>query len=185
MASQVRDLLANHGIGFETLDRIGVTTGPGAFTGLRVGLSFARGLALARNRPCIGLSTLAVLAAGAQSQKCVSAIYVAGSFFAAAYDGRRVVVPPTRTSPEALLDRLSGDWTVTGPGAGHILALAPDWVHVAADAPDPRILAQLAQWADPADNPPHPLYLRDADAKLPGPSRAIGQFRAEAASSPP
>src|SRR6266850_895080 len=48
---------------FKELDRIAVTTGPGSFTGLRVGISAARGLALAADKPVIGLTTLAAFAA--------------------------------------------------------------------------------------------------------------------------
>src|SRR6185295_8994634 len=47
------------GIEFAQLDRIAVTTGPGSFTGLRVGISAARGIALAAGKPAVGLSTLA------------------------------------------------------------------------------------------------------------------------------
>src|SRR5256885_9838911 len=51
------------GIEFGDLDRIAVTTGPGSFTGLRVGISAARGIALAAGKPAVGLSTLAGFAA--------------------------------------------------------------------------------------------------------------------------
>src|ERR1700716_2079102 len=50
-------------IDFASLDRIAVTTGPGSFTGLRVGISATRGIALAAGKPAIGLSTLAGFAA--------------------------------------------------------------------------------------------------------------------------
>src|SRR5882757_1954294 len=50
-------------IEFAEIDRIAVTTGPGSFTGLRVGISAARGIALATGRPAVGLSTLAAFAA--------------------------------------------------------------------------------------------------------------------------
>src|SRR5213595_3592311 len=50
-------------IEFVDLDRIAVTTGPGSFTGLRVGISAARGIALAAGKPAVGLSTLSTLAA--------------------------------------------------------------------------------------------------------------------------
>src|SRR5215813_12708970 len=48
---------------FDALDRIAVTTGPGSFTGLRVGLSAARGIGLAASKPVVGLTTLSAYAA--------------------------------------------------------------------------------------------------------------------------
>ena len=57
-----RDAVAEAG-GFEGVDRIGVTVGPGSFTGLRVGMAFAQGLGQALDRPVVGISTLDALAA--------------------------------------------------------------------------------------------------------------------------
>src|SRR6195256_2013224 len=51
------------GLAFASLDRIAVTTGPGSFTGLRVGLSAARGIGLAADKPVVGLTTLTAFAA--------------------------------------------------------------------------------------------------------------------------
>src|ERR1700688_206260 len=48
---------------FADIDRIAVTTGPGSFTGLRVGIAAARGIALAADKPALGISTLAAYAA--------------------------------------------------------------------------------------------------------------------------
>src|SRR3954463_11683365 len=56
-------VIKQSGIGFPALDRIAVTTGPGSFTGLRVGLSAARGIALAADKPVVGLTTLTAYAA--------------------------------------------------------------------------------------------------------------------------
>ena len=56
------------GIAFASFDRIAVTTGPGSFTGLRVGLSAARGIALAANKTAVGLTTLAAYAAPVVSE---------------------------------------------------------------------------------------------------------------------
>lgn len=55
-------LLAEAGLSRRALDGIAVSTGPGAFTGVRLGLSLAQGIALALDRPLLGVSTLAVLA---------------------------------------------------------------------------------------------------------------------------
>src|SRR5437764_7001741 len=56
-------VLQQSGIGFAGLDRIAVTTGPGSFTGLRVGLSAARGIGLAAGKPVVGVTTLSAYAA--------------------------------------------------------------------------------------------------------------------------
>src|ERR1700761_8529766 len=61
-------VMAEAGVAFTALDRIAVTTGPGSFTGLRVGLSAARGIALAANKPVVGLTTLTAYAAPLVSQ---------------------------------------------------------------------------------------------------------------------
>src|SRR5260370_26168673 len=61
-------VIKESGISFATLDRIAVTTGPGSFTGLRVGLSAPRGIALAANKPVVGLTTLTAYAAPVVSQ---------------------------------------------------------------------------------------------------------------------
>jgi tRNA threonylcarbamoyladenosine biosynthesis protein TsaB len=168
LAPMVAELMAQAGVSFGQIDRLGVTRGPGAFTGVRIGLAFARGLALSLDRPCIGFSTLEVLAAGAGRQKSLAAISVAGSHFYGAWAGGQEIVAPCRADLDQVLDTLEGDWAVTGPGAASVLTRRPMWRHIAQDVPDPVILATLARHADPATHAPHPLYLRGVEAKLPG-----------------
>ena len=59
----IAEVMSAAGVEFSELDRIAVTVGPGSFTGLRVGVAAARGIALAAGTPAIGLTTLSVLAA--------------------------------------------------------------------------------------------------------------------------
>jgi len=61
----VHQVMDDAGVAFSDLDRIAVTVGPGSFTGLRVGVSAARGIALAARRPAVGITTLAAFAAPA------------------------------------------------------------------------------------------------------------------------
>src|SRR5579872_1293893 len=61
-------VMGDAGTGFADLERIAVTTGPGSFTGLRVGLSAARGIALAADKPVVGVTTLGAYAAPAVSR---------------------------------------------------------------------------------------------------------------------
>lgn len=64
LVPMVQATLADAGIGFADLSRIGVTVGPGTFTGLRVGLAAARGFALAAGCPLVGVTTLEAAAHG-------------------------------------------------------------------------------------------------------------------------
>jgi tRNA threonylcarbamoyladenosine biosynthesis protein TsaB len=64
LAGMVAEVMAEAGIAFSDLDRIGVTVGPGSFTGLRVGLAFAKGLGVALGIPTVGIGALQALAAG-------------------------------------------------------------------------------------------------------------------------
>src|SRR5580698_2238559 len=67
-------VIEQSGIAFTALDRIAVTTGPGSFTGLRVGLSAARGIALAADKPVVGLSTLTAYAAPVVGQNAAQPV---------------------------------------------------------------------------------------------------------------
>src|ERR1700743_343581 len=60
------------GIAFESLDRLAVTTGPGTFTGQRVGLAFMRGLRVALKKPLIGITTLEAMAAATGARRAAS-----------------------------------------------------------------------------------------------------------------
>src|SRR6476620_744570 len=70
-------VIRESGVGFAALDRIAVTTGPGSFTGLRVGLSAARGIGLAAGQPVVGLTTLSAYAAPIVSENGEHQILVA------------------------------------------------------------------------------------------------------------
>ena len=61
LASMAREAMAHAGLRFGDLERIGVTVGPGSFTGLRVGLAFAKGLSSALARPAVGVGSLEAL----------------------------------------------------------------------------------------------------------------------------
>src|SRR4029078_653778 len=67
LAPMIKEVMDEAGVVFADLDRIGVTLGPGTFTGVRTGIAMARGLALALDRPIAGIDTLSAIAANAES----------------------------------------------------------------------------------------------------------------------
>ncbi|MFZ0029375.1 MAG: tRNA (adenosine(37)-N6)-threonylcarbamoyltransferase complex dimerization subunit type 1 TsaB [Pseudolabrys sp.] len=161
---------------FADLDRIAVTTGPGSFTGLRVGIAAARGIALAAGKPAVGLSTLAAFAApfiaADDSLPVVAAIdarhdHVYLQVFGPG--GQTIVAPRITPLREALRVSTTGAPRITGTAAGKLAALWPAGEHppnTVDQRAAPRIdwVARLGAAATDTGTPPKPLYLRAADA---------------------
>ena len=173
LAPLVKAAMAEAGLGFDKLDRIGVTVGPGSFTGLRVGLAFAKGLGLALKRPVIGVGSLEALAASAPLADIVLAAIDArrGQIYLQAFSGGRALMAPDVLPVETAAARIAelnpiGQLAIVGSGAALLEGLVPGARLSPLAAPDPLALARLAA-AKPV-TAPRPLYLRAPDAKLPG-----------------
>jgi tRNA threonylcarbamoyladenosine biosynthesis protein TsaB len=156
----VDEVLARAGYEARDVGQIVVGCGPGSFTGLRIGIASARGLALALGRPCIGVSTLDALVAGAPGALALIDAR-RGELFALAEDGTPVVEQPERVAA-----RLVPGALCVGDGARRYRALLeqagavvpPD--HDARHAPGARALCVLA-----AGGAPEPVYVRRPDAE--------------------
>jgi tRNA threonylcarbamoyladenosine biosynthesis protein TsaB len=161
---------------FSQLNRVAVTVGPGSFTGLRVGISAARGIALAAGKPAIGLSTLSALAAPHVAART-------GDTIIAAIDARneqvyfQVFAPNGTTFVTPRLDRVRaavravpvGPTVITGSAAALVAAHWPSGSpppHVEEHAaPDIGWVARLGAAAQDEGTAPKPLYLRRPDAR--------------------
>jgi tRNA threonylcarbamoyladenosine biosynthesis protein TsaB len=162
---------------FAELDRIAVTVGPGSFTGLRVGISAARGIALASNKPAIGLSTLAAYAAPYVAADETAAIVAAidarhANVYLQVFGGGGRTLSAPRLAPirDAVRAAMAGPARVVGSAADAILAAWPAGEPLpllvqAEPAPDIAWVARLGAAAQETDVAPKPLYLQAPDAK--------------------
>ena len=167
------------GVAFAALDRIAATTGPGSFTGLRVGLSAARGIALAAGKPVVGVTTLTAYAAPIVSENsehpvisAVDARHDHVYFQVLAGDGSSLIKAKVAPIAEALEASRFGAPHLVG-NAAKILAErwpadAPPPVKVdPSPAPDIAWVAWLGAAVNPETAPARPYYLRAPDAKPP------------------
>jgi tRNA threonylcarbamoyladenosine biosynthesis protein TsaB len=185
---ELMDLLEDTGLALPAIDVYAVATGPGSFTGLRVGIATMQGLAFAAGKPLIGVSALDALAAidrvdpkSASHQTSLIATLVdawRGEVYAALYEDGSQIKPPTVEDPAVWIQDLPRRPTrFLGDGAAKyrevIGRIMGENGHIA-DPPSPRlagIIATLAFNAVRAGHrpPPHairPLYVRRPDAEL-------------------
>lgn len=170
-------VMKSAGLKFDAIDRIAVTVGPGSFTGLRVGLSAARGFGLVLKKPVVGISTLAALTAPLitenQAVPVVAAIDAKhGNLYMqmVGAGGRVLVTPRAAGLRETVRAVALGPVRIVGNGAAMLAAHwpaktpAPVLVDNRA-APDISWVARIGAAADPVRSPPKPLYLKRPDAQ--------------------
>lgn len=162
----VREVLAEAGVSPAAISRVGVVVGPGSFTGVRVGVGFAKGFALGAQALCVGVSTLEALARSANRSHPVVCVIDAGraQVYMQGFDPLGPTGPAACLSIDQALQRLAGlgGHEIIGPAGALLGAQGGDG---AARRPDPGVVACFALAANPDLYPPRPMYLRAADAK--------------------
>lgn len=169
----IERVLAAAGKGFTDIDRIVVGIGPGSFTGIRVGVSAARGLALALRVPAVGVVSLQAIAAEASPLAQAAPVLVAldagrGSIHAAVYDavGTALAAPWLSTPAEAAREAQRHGAVLAGSAAAAVAAEADGALAIVATVGAADIATYACLGASkPAGEKPSPLYLRGADAK--------------------
>jgi tRNA threonylcarbamoyladenosine biosynthesis protein TsaB len=171
LAPMVQDVMAKAGVAFPQLDRLAVTTGPGTFTGQRVGLAFMRGLRVALKKPLTGITTLEAMAAATKSPRA-AAIHDAKreeAYLLLWENGQTVLAPLVLPFVEAIEKiRAFGVCALAGTGAAYASdQLGSAYSLTDIRQPDAVWVARLALQRPAPDTAPAPLYLRAPDAKLP------------------
>lgn len=185
LVPMIAEVLAEAGTKVAAIDLLAVTVGPGAFTGIRIGLATARALALASAKPVAGIGTPEAVAAA------IPAHQRDGRMLLVILDSRRedlwiqpfgpdltALEPPSAATPARIAERFADTPAVlAGDGAGLVLALLP--AAILADgpgAPDAAVVAALAarHWTAGTHLAAEPLYLRPPDVTLPDVSLPVG-----------
>ena len=173
LAPMVQDTMKIAGVGFADLNRIAVTTGPGTFTGVRIGLAMARGLGLSLSIPIIGINSLAAIAANETSSTLPIVVAVdarAGEIYIASFDqgGREVTAPAIVPLGEVQSFMPTHSAARLGTGAELLLEKLGNHTHRRSDAGDlpiAKTFVRLAATMPATLLPPEPLYLRAPDVK--------------------
>jgi tRNA threonylcarbamoyl adenosine modification protein YeaZ len=181
LAPMVEEVMRGLDGGFGSLTRLAVATGPGSFTGIRIGLAMARAMAVALGIPVVGVSTLAAFAAPLLSAPRSGIIAAAidarhGSVYFQLFEPSGRPLGPLRCDTARECVRAIG----AGPAwlAGDAAALIANEAHraglpydldAARDAPDIVAFAWIGLAVDPRSSPARPVYLKPPDAR-PNPS---------------
>lgn len=177
----VAGVMTMTGVDWPAIGRIAVISGPGSFTGVRIGVAAARGLALASGAAAVGFSAL-VATARSLGKIPPGGILIAndarrGQVFAEVFaaDGTSVCAAMA-ASPDTVIANLPASvGAVAGTGSAAITAAARGagrlLTDIGAPAIDLGVVADMAAKVDPATHPAVPLYLRPPDAKPQGAAR--------------
>lgn len=172
----VEQVMRRADLTFADVDRIAVTSGPGSFTGLRVGISAARGIALAANLPAFGVSTLSAYAAPHLAEDEINPViavidarhdHVYLQVFGAG--GRIVVLPRLAPIGEAVRAASEAPSRIVGSAALAVADRLPKGTRClrvdAREAPDIGWVARMGAVLPEGQSPPKPQYLRAPDAQ--------------------
>lgn len=181
----IERLTTDCGVAMGEIDAFGVVTGPGAFTGLRVGIAAVKGLSLATCKPVAAISSLAMLAMNIPlSELPVCALYDArkNEVYAGLYKCRTGLPTPIRgdavITPEAVAEWITGPTIFVGDGAlryreqltsllGDLAIFAPPHVHLPRASNGAMLAYAALQRGDSVSSVDLlPVYLRLSEAEL-------------------
>lgn len=176
LAPALDKLLSEAGWQAKQLDLVAVTTGPGSFTGLRIGITTAKTLAYVAGAKCVAINTLAVLAAQVTDDAASGWAVLDAQrreLFAAPFTNGKLTAEPVIVSEEEWLAGLEPNELVTGPGLSRLQSRLPEGARAAEQAtwaPRAETVARLAAASETRVTPfellPNYYRLSAAEEKL-------------------
>ena len=178
-------LLEDARIDLRAIDLYCVATGPGSFTGLRIGIATMQGLAFAAGKPLVGVSGFDALARLGRAPAVATWVDAwRGEVFAARYELDVEVAPPTVAKPAALLASVSTPTLFIGdaiPVYSDLIRGTLNALALIAEPPAPPLAGTIAQIATdvagrgvlPDPDAIRPLYIRRPDAELARDARSV------------
>jgi tRNA threonylcarbamoyladenosine biosynthesis protein TsaB len=184
VAPSIRSLCAEHGVAPGAIDLIACDVGPGSYTGIRVGLAAAKGLALALGKPVLGVASLDALAEAARGlarRLCPAIDARWGQIYGALYEDGRRATEYLAEKPAAFAARVPKDALIFGDALeayGELFRDVPQGPREFWD-PHPGVVALLGRrlWDGGVRHDAAslvPLYLRPTEAELKFGSKALG-----------
>lgn len=175
LVDYIEQAMTQSGIAMAKLDRVAVNVGPGSFTGVRIGVSAARGFALALDRPALGVSAFDALASEIAVSHPGHPVLVLleahrGEIYAQAFGADAVAITGpmvlAREEALALIQQQSSETILAGSAAAALNETLAGSFSVARVEPTARIgtYAKLAALHEPGEAP-KPLYMRGPDVK--------------------
>jgi tRNA threonylcarbamoyladenosine biosynthesis protein TsaB len=167
----IQDALSQNKLKFEDLDLLAVVTGPGSFTGIRIGLAAMRGLALSAKKPIVGVSSFDMF--GIRDGRSANLVAVESwreeLYFRLTGPHGEVLIEPLNISPENFAPKLEPyaglPIIVSGDAAEKILPFVPGAI-LHADKPNALAVARVAMHFPASGLRPIPFYLREADVTV-------------------
>ncbi len=168
----VAGLLGSCGLAFSDIRRLAVVTGPGSFTGLRIGVAYVRAIALVNEVPAIGVSSIeAAIPAGMQGVS-LGALMARRrppdqSWWVQAVSEDAGIAPVQEAGLELLQAMLEGFHAPVFMEGAEALGPLADRLDLRPMRPSAITAALKAALFDPLAHPPAPVYAREPDATLP------------------
>lgn len=162
LLSRMGESLEKAGLSYADVDLLAVVTGPGSFTGIRIGIAAVRGIALAAKIPMTGISSFDLFAEEKEGMRNIVAVESWREELYFRLEGEE----PVNLAPEDFVKRAGrGNFFISGDAREKLRPFFPNAAY-AERTPNAADLARISMKRGPDAQKPSPFYLREADVTI-------------------